>query len=237
MGLSHSPHIVTDGLVLCLDAANRRSYPGTGTTWTDLSGNGNNGTLENGPTFSGDNGGGIVFDGANDYIEIVNNELYKFSNTQAFSLNLWVRCTATSGLSQMLAFALNGGRGYYFTIDINILRTNAFFFDYWDGSVYRGIQGNNNSVTMNTWIMLTATSASNSVNNMKVYQNGILTSYTIRGNGSPSTINYNTLPMRIGARGDSGYFTGIISQVSIYNRALSANEVQQNYNATRWRFQ
>jgi hypothetical protein len=57
MGLGHSPRIVTDGLVLCLDAANARSYPGTGTTWTDRSGNGNDGTLINGPTFSDENGG------------------------------------------------------------------------------------------------------------------------------------------------------------------------------------
>ena len=61
MGLSHSPNIVTDGLVLCLDAANPRSYPGSGTSWLDLSGQGNNGTL-NGPTFSNDNSGFLVFD-------------------------------------------------------------------------------------------------------------------------------------------------------------------------------
>ena len=65
MGLSHSPRIVTDGLVFCLDAANIRSYPGTGTTWTDLKG-GNEGTLTNGPTFSSDNAGSISTDGSND---------------------------------------------------------------------------------------------------------------------------------------------------------------------------
>jgi hypothetical protein len=234
--LAHSPSIITNGLSLCLDAANSKSYPGSGTTWTDLSGNGNNGTLVNGVGYSGDNLGSLVFDGVNDYIGITNNDLYKFSNTQAFSLNLWVRCTATSGTPIMLAFALTGGRGYYFTIDINLLRTNAFFFDYFDGSAFRGIQGNNNSITMNTWVMLTATSSSNSVNDMKVYQNGILTSYTNRGTATPNSINYDTLPMRIGARGDGGYFTGNISQVSIYNRALTAAEIQQNFNALRSRF-
>ena len=68
MGLSHSPRIVTDGLVLCLDAANSRSYPKTGTTWTDRSTSGNNGTLTNGPTFDTNNGGSIVFDGSNDSV-------------------------------------------------------------------------------------------------------------------------------------------------------------------------
>jgi len=235
MAKHHNPRIVTDGLVLCLDAANKRSYPGSGTAWTDLSGNGNNGTLVNGVGFSGDNGGGLVFDGVDDYVEITNNDLYKFSNTQAFSLNLWVRCTATSSSASILAFATSA-RGYYFTLDIDGLRTNAFFFDYWDGGPFRGIQGNNNSITMNAWAMLTATSASNSVGDMKVYQNGILTSYTNRGSGTPSAINYDTLPMRIGARANSAYFTGNIAQVSIYNRALTPQEIQQNFNATKSRY-
>ena len=72
MAFSYSPKIVTDGLVLYLDAANNRSYPGSGTTWTDLSRGGNNGTLTNGPTFNGANGGSIVFDGTNDFIDCGN---------------------------------------------------------------------------------------------------------------------------------------------------------------------
>ena len=67
MGLSHAPRVITDGLVLGLDAANTRSYVGSGTTWTDLIGS-NNGTLTNGPTYSSDRGGAIVFDGSNDYV-------------------------------------------------------------------------------------------------------------------------------------------------------------------------
>ena len=69
MGLTHSPRIVTDGLVLCLDAANAQSYPGTGTTWTDRSTSGNNETLTNGPTFDSANRGAIVFDGSNDRVD------------------------------------------------------------------------------------------------------------------------------------------------------------------------
>jgi hypothetical protein len=68
MGFYRGPHIVTDGLILSLDAANNKSYPRSGTTWNDLSGNGNNGTLVNGPTFSSANGGSIVFDGTNDVV-------------------------------------------------------------------------------------------------------------------------------------------------------------------------
>ena len=68
MGLAHSPSLVMNGLVLALDAANPKSYPGSGTTWTDLSGRGNTGTLTNGPTYSSANGGSLVFDGTNDYV-------------------------------------------------------------------------------------------------------------------------------------------------------------------------
>ena len=69
MGVAYNSKIVTDGLVLCLDAGNSKSYPGTGTTWTDLSGRGNTGTLTNGPTYSSANGGSIVFDGSNDFVQ------------------------------------------------------------------------------------------------------------------------------------------------------------------------
>ena len=72
MALHHNPRIVTDGLVLHLDAADRNSYPGSGTTFTDLSGNGNNATLQNGTSYSSDNGGTLVYDGADDKITIQN---------------------------------------------------------------------------------------------------------------------------------------------------------------------
>ena len=71
MGLSHSPRIVTNGLVLCVDAANPRSYPGAGTAWTDLSKQGNNGTLTNSPTFSRNNGGRFSFDGSKVFFDSV----------------------------------------------------------------------------------------------------------------------------------------------------------------------
>ena len=75
MGLAHSPKIVTNGLVLCLDAGNTKSYPGSGTAWTDLSGRGNNGTLTNGPTYSSTNGGSVVFDAVDDYVTVPHNRI------------------------------------------------------------------------------------------------------------------------------------------------------------------
>ena len=91
MGLGHSPRIVTDGLVLCLDAANARSYPGTGTTWTDMKG-GNNGTLANSPTFN--NNGSLShfsLSGSNDNIKIAESSTLNFQPTQPFSVFCWFK--------------------------------------------------------------------------------------------------------------------------------------------------
>ena len=84
MGIGYNPRIVTDGLVLCLDAANSRSYPRTGTTWTDLKG-GNDGTLTNSPTFDSANGGSIVFDATNEHVQT-----NTFSLGDTFSVSFWM---------------------------------------------------------------------------------------------------------------------------------------------------
>ena len=86
MGLFHSPSLVMNGLVLCLDAGNTKSYPGSGTTWTDISRNGNTGTLTNGPTYSSANGGHIVFDGSNDYVSLSSG----ISSTDNLTYEAWV---------------------------------------------------------------------------------------------------------------------------------------------------
>jgi hypothetical protein len=92
MAVNYSPKIITDGLVLYLDAANTRSYPGSGTVWSDLSRGGNNGTLRNGPTFNSGNGGSIVFDGVNDYASFPNNTNL---DNQKITMENWVYPTIT----------------------------------------------------------------------------------------------------------------------------------------------
>ena len=86
MAFNYSPKVVTDGLVLYLDAANPKSYVSGSTTWGDLSRGGNNGTLVNGPTFDGGNGGSIVFDGVNDYGTVPTNPLLI---TTEFTKSIW----------------------------------------------------------------------------------------------------------------------------------------------------
>jgi hypothetical protein len=245
--IAYYGNTVTNGLVLSLDAAKRDSYPGSGTVWRDISGNGNNGTLTNGPTFNSDNGGSIVFDGVDDYTGIIQSSSYQFSNTSPFTISAWINPVTSSDYNIIAAYALYSGnfRGYYFGListasvyynDNFVQRQNSFIFDYYDGTSFRGIMGNSNTVTFGSWVMLTATTSTNSVNDMKVYQNGILTSYVNRGTGTPNSIDYTGVPLRIGIRETGAIYKGNISTVQIYNRALSQQEVQQNYNAQKSRY-
>ena len=92
--MNYGPKTVTNGLVFCVDAADKNSYSGTGTTWNDISGNGNNGTLTNGPTFNGSNLGNIVFDGTDDYTS-TNLDL-SWNNTNSVSISMWIKTGNTS---------------------------------------------------------------------------------------------------------------------------------------------
>ena len=137
MGVTYNPKIVTDGLVLALDAANVKSYPGSGTTWTDMSGNGNNVTLTNGPTFSSDNGGSIVFDGVNDTATLSNP-----STLSNYTLSLWINIISYSGERQLfsrvdesLGITTYGGKYMIYNGNIvndlpNGLNPNTYFVNF-----------------------------------------------------------------------------------------------------------
>ena len=104
MGINYNPSIATNGLVLCLDAANPKSYPGTGTAWTNLTGLGNNGTLVNSPTYSGANSGSFLFDGTNDYI-IANTQSL---NNAPYTLEIAFKISSLSSSDMRLAGAYSG---------------------------------------------------------------------------------------------------------------------------------
>ena len=122
--ISYLGGIVKDGLVLHLDAAKLDSYPRVGTTWTDLSGNVNNGILTNGLIFNSGNGGYFILDGTDDYVSLNSPTQLQFTNTQPFTLSFWCMWTEPSlnVSSVIFAYALLGGsgsanRGYYLGID------------------------------------------------------------------------------------------------------------------------
>ena len=209
--------VVQSGLILNLDAGASTSYPGSGTTWTDLSGNSNTGTLTNGPTYSSANGGSIVFDGTNDYVTI---NLSKATIGSNLTFSIWIQCLggqSGNGVFQ-IADGLNNGIPW-----ILLQRTTSTTVRWYLNENY-GITTNlsdstyaNLTLTYNgtTWI---------------VYKNGISDgTYTGNLGGYPG----NSIWL---GNGYYGFFNGNIAQASVYNRALSATEVSQNYNALRGRY-
>jgi hypothetical protein len=232
----HSPRIVTDGLVLALDAANTKSYPGSGTTWFDRSGNGNNGTLVNGPTFSSGNGGSISFDGINDQ-----GSLPTLSSTSnGFSISLWINsgrwalpecpCANTSGIVDWstdywnyAAIVANTGGPYFVIYNQSASPTGA--------TVGFGVS------TINTWFHLTATFGPSPGGTLRTYTNGVFYgSNGLPGLGGEFTVTAAPSICAYNRHCGNCYLDANVSQVQIYNRALTASEVLQNYNATKGRF-
>ena len=211
MGLSHSPSLVMNGLVLCLDAANIKSYPGSGTTWTDLSGGGNTGTLTNGPTYSSSNSGSIVFDGGDDYVNCGTPSI----SAGKITVNAWVKINAGSINQHVVDSAANAWH-------LAILFDNRPYF--WNGSVYHQASP---ILTVGQWYMLTGIQGTT----LDIYINGVL-GQSIATNVNVTTNNVNLGRYQSGSRP----FNGNISNAQIYNRALSAAEIQQNFNALRGRF-
>ena len=227
-----------NGLVLCLDAGNRKSYPGSGTTWTDLSGRGNNGALQ-GAGYNGANGGSLTFDGTDDRISISNPVLTATGN---WTISSWVKFsnlvgntgdeTAASIFAQYIAVAGNGRIVLRVRNNTTSL-VNKFDIFLGSGSDYsnQSIIGNTTILT-NTFYNFVATRNSNIFTS---YINSILeTSQTLTG------INVSILQTtpEIGGlnSGNFGFMNGQVYNTSIYNRALTAAEIQQNFNALRGRY-
>jgi hypothetical protein len=232
MSLSHSPSIITQNLVLCLDAANSKSYPGSGTTWTDLSGNGNNGTLTNGPTYSSANGGSLVFDGVDDYSENSSPNLGITGNS-SITMSCWFydQRTSTATFQALFAYGNGPSAGDTFAIGLQNLNVNMQF----NGG--NATNSSNNVYSLNTWnnvVVVKTPGAANTTT--KLYLNGVELSIA-----SSTTITPNVVSrvIRVGRWTNDGapsYFQGRVSNTQIYNRALTAAEVAQNYNALKSRY-
>ena len=227
MGLSHSPSIITQNLVLCLDAANTKSYPGSGTTWTDLSGGGNTGTLTNGPTYSSANGGSFVFDGSNDGVQLAGTNL----SLNQMTISSWNYSSNFNQNGFMFEKTTNGSVNTQYSLFYNGAN-NLYYRTYGLSTTDLVLSSTTSYVINNQWNNVVATWDGT---NKRIYVNGVLraTSATLTG-----TVTQNTTGAAfIGIYGGGGYpFNGRIAQTQIYNRALSAAEIQQNFNATRSRF-
>jgi len=208
--------IVTNGLVLHLDAGIPESYPLSGTSWFDLSGNGNTGTLTNGPTYNSGNGGSIVFDGVNDRVST------NFKPSGQRSYSIWVKYNTVNSLPN--GFSLTG------TQEINAYNyvgiSNGGYFYYYMGT--NGEQVNGTILSPNVWYNQALVLDGSGV---KAYLNGTLISTLSSGIGNTATNEFS-----VGCVNQNHWVNGNISVVTQYNRALSATEITQNFNATRTRF-
>lgn len=215
------PEIVTNGLVLALDAGNTQSYPGSGTAWTDISPNRLSGTLTNGPTFSSDNKGAIVFDGVNDFIDFTSDA--NLLPTTGLSVSAWFK-TSVADMWLVGKTSISTSNGYL------LAGTGV-------GGITFQVNGINAtstaSITNNSWIYIVGTWTPST--SILLYRNGslIVTNTT----SIPASITEPSYTVEVGRRPNGpDYWNGSIAQVSIYNRALSAAEIQQNFNALRGRF-
>lgn len=246
MSFHYSPRIVQDGLVLYLDAANTKSYPTTGTTWTDLSRSGNNGTLINGPTFNSSNGGSVVFDGVDDVGTFSNNSFGYFPGaTGGLSLEIWIYPTGpyTSYTNEPPTTNLGGffGQSYFGnTVGWGLGMYTAAGINYF---VFQTRSGSNIvqppavDFTNNRWYHLVGSLTRN--NFSRVYVNGVERASISSAGLNSVSLNpaTNNPAIARGGRDTSVFYSGCrIPIARMYNRGITATEVLQNYNATRSRF-
>lgn len=232
MGLSHSPKIVTNGLVLALDAANNKSYPGSGTTWSDLSNTGKNLTLTNGPTFSAANLGSIVFDGTNDYAVV--NPVSAFN---IYCISMWFKPTtiinSTSVGKSLIHFKSSIGKYIGFGPVTNRV-SNEYITIVQEPGDKRTAVNDGGSLSAGVWYNIVFNYESSQY---KIYINNTLKSTTI--GSSTGNVPLITDPDFIylnSVEGTSDYLDSSLSMCMIYNRALTAAEMLKNYNATKGRF-
>jgi hypothetical protein len=216
MSVIWGSEIVKSGLVLYLDAGNQNSYPGTGTAWTDISRNNNNGTLINGPTFDSGNGGSIVFDGTDDYAQ--------FSTVSVRTICLWGRMDSTIGnlAGLVCTSATSDGSLRALKVGSNVTFRTSGQTDANDFQV-----GFESSFMINGVSNLANNGSGGFVipNGRTLYEN-----YYVGAVGNArnvSTISHTFM---------SRVYKGNIFLVCLYNRVLTNAELLQNYNAMRTRY-
>ena len=230
MSFNYNPRIVTDGILVYMDAANTKSYLGTETVWTDLGKNqSNNSTLINAPTFDSADNGSIVFDGTNDYVR----SDVGVPLTDTVTYNFWVKSTGNASTQSILGSGYQGGQGFVWIY--RNANSNSISMQYSNGITYVGTSTTNmftnfNSLWLNISVVVDYTGAT-----IRWYKNGVLHSgpTALTTPVSPTYAFYRY----IGCYSPSlHFFNGNISIVQIYNKLLSATEISQNYNALKSRY-
>jgi hypothetical protein len=240
LAIHYNSKIITDGLVLCLDAANPKSYPGSGTTWTDLSGNGKTGTLTNGPTFNNDKLGSILFDRVNDYV-VLSNSYSSPSLPTGSSPRTLISCfktpvTFTGSLYEHIIHYGSAATDQAYGITLYNISGSYYITNHtWKGTSYFI----NYPVSTNTIYFVAVTYNDAATPKNTFFVNGTFgTTGFSQGKVSDYSINTGTgFRLYLGCRViPDEYFGGSIYFAQAYNRVLTPQEIRQNFNATRSRY-
>ena len=227
MSLAHNPRIVTDGLVLALDAANPKSYPGSGTTWYDMSGNGNHGTLVNGVGYSSDNSGSMVFDGVNDSVTFSTWETISGqSGTVNITMDSWFKTIEGPPNTVMGYLGFNSPTNFF-----KFMNTGNLFLDTYNSESSSRILVNtiiNFSDYFGQWVNVCGVYDGVYA---KSYHNGTLVNSTAITLADISAVNFS-----VGVGMGYFNFNGNNASCKLYNRALTEAEIKQNFFATRKRY-
>ena len=228
MGIVHHPNVVTDGLVACWDAANRRSYPATGTVWSDMVG-GHDGVMTNGLTFSEDNMGIINFDGTDESVVIPDSDAFDWSTDGPFSISVWFKANSTNN-----AMYLTLWHHHFWPYGTSVLisTVNEGWSENRQLLIYVGstYKYGTTALNDNAWHNVVLTRASDGA--YAVYVDAVA-----ENSGTGLTGNTTTpADAEFGRSLNNYYLTGSIGCEMVYNIALTAEEVLQNYNATKRKF-
>jgi hypothetical protein len=213
--------VVTTGLQLYLDAGNASSYPGSGTTWTDLTVNGRNGTLTGGPTYSATNGGSIVFDGTNDYVQCTGS-----LTVTAATFVTWIRRNGNQGQYDGILFS----RGTSVT-GMNFQVSNQLGY-HWNGTGNTFGWQSGLTIPDLTWCMVAVSVTSSAATAYLCQASGITTATNTVSHTSSLIDDIKIAQDEFSTR----YFNGNIAIAQLYNIALTADQVSQNFTADRARF-
>jgi len=231
MGFFRGPNIVRDGLVFALDAGAIRSYPGSGTSLTDLGGSFDS-VMINGVAISNSNGGVFEFDGSNDYITTDDNFLTvtPVGTSTEYTLEAWIYVHTSAGTTtnadQIIGH--NSATGWGFQVGVSNSNPRINYGARSTSNFY------SSEFSYNTWTHVVLSRKATSLE-CATYLNGVndVNSGANLNLASPSDGTVN-----IGGGGGrvTGYFDGLMGPVRVYNRPLTAEEVTQNYNAQKSRF-
>jgi hypothetical protein len=223
------PNVVTDNMVLYLDAGNTKSYPGSGTSWKNIRGSSGNGTLSNGPTYSSDGGGSIIFDGVDDLLT-VSNQSFASATGSSYTIGIWFKRNNTTPVNFDNVFLIGAGgtadARNWLAMDNN--NNGQLALNYYIGAgkdYYITLDSNQNTTAWHYAVQVIDKSTSK----MLGYYDGSYKS-DISIDGSAYTA---TGPFYVAG---ANYADITVSQVQIYSRALSASEILQNYNSVKRRF-